>query len=216
MVCIWFAPFFEVLLLKRRVNRTLNNVLCLSYVLFMVVVLVVFYASGDVYRYPIALGGVICGAVPYLLEKFTRVRLQPRLVIAYFLFLIGSQCLGSFLDFYSQFPWWDKMLHFLSGILLAYVAFALLDRMTDESTRQHLSAQIVFLFVLSFTAFVGVVWEIYEFSVDQLLHTQAQQGNTDTMLDLIADTLGGLVTAAWVVWRERQPEGSPVKQKQEA
>ena len=57
---------------------------------------------------------------------------------------------------------------------------------------------VYFSFSLSFAALGGVLWEIYEFSFDQLFGMTLQGGGiTDTMIDLIADTLGGLSIAIW-------------------
>ena len=39
-------------------------------------------------------------------------------------------------------------------------------------------------------------WEIFEFSIDRTGLFQTQRGLADTMLDLIADTVGALMAAA--------------------
>ena len=58
-----------------------------------------------------------------------------------------------------------------------------------------------FIIVLGFTAFIGVLWEFFEFSVDLFIIIKnglpdlwiSQQGLTDTMGDLLFDLLGGLL-----------------------
>ncbi len=48
----------------------------------------------------------------------------------------------------------------------------------------------------------GVVWEMLEWASDSLVGTTFQRGNTDTMIDLVVDGLGGL--GAGLVWSKRR------------
>ena len=65
----------------------------------------------------------------------------------------------------------------------------------------------VALFAFTFAVSVGALWEIVEFAADQLFGMQMQKpmlddpsGLTDTMWDLIVDTLGAAVTSAFGWW----------------
>ncbi len=40
----------------------------------------------------------------------------------------------------------------------------------------------------------GTLWEVFEFTLDRTGLFQTQKGLTDTMLDLVADTVGALAT----------------------
>lgn len=145
----------------------------------------------------IAIGGVVCGAIPLLLALFTKLQFNLPIVISYLIFLIGSQYLGSILDWYSL-GWWDTFMHFISGAILAFSGIALYERLVHRNAGDDISPWFVFLFILSFAALGGVIWEIYEFCTDQLFGMTLQgSGNKDTMTDLSADTAGGLVTAIW-------------------
>ena len=53
----------------------------------------------------------------------------------------------------------------------------------------------IIAFILTFTLAAGVVWEIYEFTCDQVFGTDLQHGNIDTMVDLIVDLIGALIVA---------------------
>jgi hypothetical protein len=61
----------------------------------------------------------------------------------------------------------------------------------------------MFVFILLFVLAFGVFWEVVEFAVAgaaTLSGTPAvlvQYGLDDTMLDLLFDTLGGVVVAVW-------------------
>ncbi|MFC3884808.1 hypothetical protein ACFOU2_15565 [Bacillus songklensis] len=176
-------------------KRKVIIIISLIYVLFMAALFVFYFSKDDSYRYLIAIGGIICGAVPLILVRFTKIKFNMPIMLSYLAFIFGSQFLGSILGFYGL-GWWDTFLHFLSGALLGFVAIALFERMTHKQARHDISCWLVFLFVLSFAVLGGVLWEIYEFSGDQFFDMTMQGGgNTDTMIDLTADAAGGLVIA---------------------
>jgi hypothetical protein len=185
-------------------KRGIQAILSISYTLIMIGLFVLFFLKGDKYRYQIALGGVICGLVPYALDKFFKIKFTLPFIISYFAFLVASQCLGSMLGLYSL-GWWDTpFLHLLSGSLISFLAIDLMGKFSTEQSRSEMSAWFIFLYVLSFGVFGGVLWEIYEFSADQFIGTTTQGGgNFDTMTDLVADTFGALVIAIWYARRAR-------------
>ncbi len=55
-----------------------------------------------------------------------------------------------------------------------------------------------FLFALG----VGAMWEMFEYLVDLTGAYQAQRGLTDTMIDLFADGVGGVIACLCQCWRE--------------
>ncbi|PLR80294.1 hypothetical protein CVD25_14830 [Bacillus canaveralius] len=177
-------------------NRKIVMLLSLLYVLFMASLSVYYYSTGESYKSIVAIGGIICGAIPLLLSLFTKLHFNLPIIISYLLFLVGSQYLGSILGWY-ELGWWDTFLHFISGVILAFTGIALYERLVHRSAGKHISPWFIFLFTLSFSVFGGVVWEIYEFSGDQLFGMTLQGGgNKDTMMDLVSDTAGGLLIAA--------------------
>ncbi|MEE8669968.1 MAG: hypothetical protein SOI41_04780 [Heyndrickxia coagulans] len=178
-----------------NMDRKIVFGISLVYVLWMAVLCAMQYTAGASWKAAVALGGVICGAIPLILSWIPRLRFHLPLVISYFLFLTGSQYFGSIRGWYGL-GWWDTFLHFVSGVLLGFAAIALYERLVRRDAGKGVSAWFVFLFVLGFAALGGVLWEIYEFSGDQFFGTTLQGGgNKDTMTDLIADVLGGLVVA---------------------
>ena len=184
-------------------KRGIQNILSIGYAILMIVLFVILFMKGDKYRYPIALGGIACGLVPLALDKFFKIRFHLPFIISYFAFLVGSQCLGSMLKLYSL-GWWDTFLHVLSGLLIAFLAIDLMEKFSTDQSRSEMSAWFIFLYVLSFGVFGGVLWEIWEFSVDHIIGTNTQGGgNFDTMTDLIADTVGAIVIALWIARRSK-------------
>ncbi|OMP68319.1 hypothetical protein BTO28_02490 [Domibacillus epiphyticus] len=184
-------------------NRILVILLSFLYVLFMASLAGFYYKNDETEKVLAAVAGVLCGAMPLLLlALFLRLQFTAPLIVFYFIFLFCSQYLGSILDWYA-ISWWDLFLHFMSGVLLAYAAIPLYERMVHRSAGKKVSSWFIFLFTLSFAVLGGVLWEIYEFSMDQFFNMALQGGNKDTMTDLIADTVGGFVMATWAGLRTR-------------
>jgi hypothetical protein len=176
-------------------NRKLVIFLSLIYVLFMAALAVYYFTHNVSFKGTVAIGGIICGAVPLLLALFTKLQFNLPIVISYLVFLVGSQYFGSILGWYGL-GWWDTFMHLVSGAILAFSGIALYERLIHRNAGDEISPWFVFLFTLSFAALGGVLWEVYEFSSDQFFDMTLQGGgNKDTMTDLIADTIGGLVIA---------------------
>lgn len=185
-------------------NRKLVIIFSAMYIIFMALLAFYYHQNGESFKSIVAVGGIACGAIPLLLALFTKLQFNLPIVISYLIFLIGSQYFGSILGWYGL-GWWDTFMHFVSGAILAFSGIALYERLIHRQAGDSISAWFVFLFTLSFAAFGGVLWEVYEFSCDQFINMTLQGGgNKDTMTDLIADTLGGLVIAIWTGIRTKK------------
>ncbi|MFJ7725791.1 hypothetical protein ACIQXV_06445 [Neobacillus sp. NPDC097160] len=178
-------------------NRKLVIIFSGLYALFMAILAVYYFKNGESFKSTVAIGGIVCGAIPLLLALFTKLQFNLPIVISYLIFLVGSQYLGSILGWYGL-GWWDTFMHLVSGAILAFCGIALYERLIHRNAGDEISPWFVFLFTLSFAALGGVLWEVYEFSCDQFFSMTLQGGgNKDTMTDLVADTVGGLVIAIW-------------------
>jgi len=154
-------------------------------------------------------------AAPVLLGPRLPVRIPAEYELLAILFVFASLFLGEFHSYYERFWWWDIALHSGSGLLLGIVGF-LLVYVLNESRRidLHMRPGFVALFAFAFAVSVGALWEIFEFAADQFFGMQMQKpmlgdpsGLTDTMWDLIVDTLGAAVISGFGWWhmkRERR------------
>lgn len=184
-------------------RKKVSIFLCVLYVVFMAVVAVQLFLKDNDSDALIALGGVACGLIPLLIILLTKFELSLPIIIFYLVFLFGSQFLGSLQGFYRN-GWWDSFMHLISGILIAIFGFDLYKRLLRKDHISHLSPWFVSLFILSFAVFGGVLWEIYEFTMDNLFEMGLQGGgNLDTMTDLITDSLGGLIIAIWSFFKTK-------------
>ena len=144
------------------------------------------------------------------------VELPSEIQIVAVLFIFATLFLGEVRDWYDRFWWWDAALHTTSGLLLGMVGFMFVYILNeDRNVDLHMRPSFVALFAFFFAVGIGAIWEVFEFAMDQFFGTNMQpatpndsSGLTDTIHDLIVDTVGAAVVAlgGWrYLKRSRQP-----------
>lgn len=145
---------------------------------------------------------------PTILRQRLPVVIPAEFQILALAFMFSSLFLGEVRGYYENIWWWDILLHASSGLLLGLMGF-LLVYVLNENERAHLNMRprFIAMFAFLFAVAVGAVWEIFEYSMDTFLGTTMQKpmlgddsGLTDTMWDLIVDTLGALVISTLGWW----------------
>ena len=136
--------------------------------------------------------------IPVLLRRRYGIDMPPEFQLITVAFVFLSLFLGSARDFYYRFWWWDVVLHTGSGFLFGIIGFlALFVLNQTDRLPAGIRPAFVCFFGVTFAVFVGVLWEIFEFSVDQIWPSINMQSNEtgvhDTMHDLIVDTLGAVI-----------------------
>lgn len=148
--------------------------------------------SGDRYSYSTQLFSILLLAIPaWCLRHDVMVLPWPILTgIGLALFL---HSLGLVTNLYNTTNWWDSITHFVSGITVASLAAIALIMVIvfSEKTRVPVT-WVPFLIFVSVLSMEGV-WEILEFSLDHIIGTGMQHGLEDTMKDIVANSLSGIV-----------------------
>ncbi len=135
--------------------------------------------------------------IPSILERSIKVSLPASFQIVLLIFIFNAQFLGELVNYYERYWWWDIMLHSWSGVLLGTIGFLLVYILnTTSGVNVIMSPIFISFFALSFAVTCGVLWEIFEYSMDLFFLTNMQKsGLVDTMGDLIVDFLGGLIVS---------------------
>lgn len=132
---------------------------------------------------------VLCGfslllyTVPGILRDKFRIALSGLLEAIVYCFIFAAEILGEIHNFYHIFPYWDTMLHTINGFICAGIGFSLVDLLSSNSKRMHLSPIYVAVVSFCFSMTVGVLWEFFEFTSDRILLTDTQK---DTRVRRIA------------------------------
>ena len=114
--------------------------------------------------------------LPSWVQVQLRIELPPPLEITILCFIFAAEILGEVNAFYVVIPGWDTMLHTLNGFLCAAVGFSLVMLLNnDERLTFDLSPLFLALVAFCFSMTIGVLWEFFEFTADQVMHTDMQK-----------------------------------------
>lgn len=136
---------------------------------------------------------LILFTIPTFLERRLSIDLPNTLEIIILLFIYAAEILGEIQAYYVAFPYWDTLLHTLNGFLCAAVGFSLLDLLNrEECITFSLSPLYLAVVAFCFSMTIGVLWEFFECTMDQLFFLDMQK---DTIVHEISsinlDPAGG-------------------------
>lgn len=141
-----------------------------------------------------ALVSLFVSAIPSILRRDLNVVLPAELnfgiVLALFLHVVGG-----YSGFYDTLAGWDHVTHAMSASLVAALGFVIVVALDKYVESILLPPVFLAFFIVMFTMFVGVVWELMEYATDQMTGSALQYSLDDSMVDLLFDTFGGFVVA---------------------
>lgn len=131
--------------------------------------------------------------LPSTLERKLDLDLPNTLEIIILLFIYAAEILGEIGAYYVTFPYWDTVLHTLNGFLCAAIGFSLLDILNRHNdTRFHLSPLYLAIMSFCFSMTVGVIWEFFECTMDQLFFLDMQKDTVVSAIgSIMLDPTGG-------------------------
>ncbi len=141
-------------------------ILILTFIVFINTIII-----GDWVKIGLSLAAMILYFVPDLVSYSFRLHLPVTLIITYYLFIFASLILGEVFAFYGPFPFWDIVLHLLSGFVIAGIGLSIVEMMSKGEK----SKAFTLLFAFCFSITLGVMWECLEFTFDMTLRTDAQK-----------------------------------------
>lgn len=129
--------------------------------------------------------------LPKLFVK-TRFKLEEIEMLYYLVFIFLAYFLGSVLNLYNLTNYYDTIIHFISGIFTFKIALFIIEKLEIK----NLPKSFIILFGITFSCFIAVIWEFFEFFADILLNMNLQrqltEGVKDTMIDMLSATLGAI------------------------
>lgn len=121
--------------------------------------------------------------VPSFVQLTFKVELPIFLEILILVFIYAAEILGEIDNYYFSIPYWDTILHTINGFVCAAVGFSMVS-LLNRSEKIQFFVSPLFLAIVSFTfsMTIGVLWEFFEFSMDQLFVMDTQK---DTLITSI-------------------------------
>lgn len=133
--------------------------------------------------------------LPVMLGQRFDVRIPHGFETLAVIFVYMSLFLGEIHGYYTRFWWWDMVLHSGAAFILGILGFLLVYVLNEKKEiALDLKPHFIALFAFLFAVGIGVLWEIFEFFMDQSFGLNMQKsGLIDTMWDLIVDVIGAAI-----------------------
>ncbi len=122
---------------------------------------------------------------PAFLQSKMRIEIPAVFQVIIFGFIYAAEILGEVNHYYVKVPGWDTMLHTMNGFLCAAIGFSLIYLLNRGSRNINLSPFYLTLVAFCFSMTVGVVWEFFEFTMDQFFYLDMQK-------DFVVQTIGSV------------------------
>lgn len=159
--------------MKARKNRTKIQMILTLIVVFSVIRQ---FFLGNYHNMFLGILTLILFMVPQFLDKKLSVTIPVGLETVILIFIFSAEILGEINAFYVKIPIWDSILHTTNGFLMAAIGFALIDLFNrSEKFSIKMSPYFVAFFAFCFSMTVGVLWEFFEFSMDQFFGLDMQK-----------------------------------------
>lgn len=137
---------------------------------------------------------LLVSLMPFYLKAAHDVYIPAVFTYGIIIFIFSSVFLGQFGGLYDKWHWYDAFLHFISALVFGLAGFLVLY-VYYVHNKLKIPINIILFFAFFFCLGVGGLWEIIEYGIDKSLGTNMQVSSLDdTMMDLLLDGLGGLVS----------------------
>ena len=113
--------------------------------------------------------------MPAFLQDKMKIEFPAVFQAIIFGFIYAAEILGEVNHYYVMIPGWDTMLHTMNGFLCAAIGFSLIYLLNRSSKHINLSPFYLTLVAFCFSMTVGVIWEFFEFTMDQLFYLDMQK-----------------------------------------
>jgi len=171
--------------LLQRYKETKKSSLLVYFILRALVIfsMVRQIIRGDLNGAFLCIVSLILFTIPGLIKLKLKITLPSVLETIIYIFIFAAEILGEIYNFYGNIPNWDLMLHTINGFLCAAVGFSLIDLLNENSKKLKLSPFYVTLVAFCFSMTVGVCWEFFEYTADNVVLYDMQK---DTLVSAIS------------------------------
>ncbi len=156
-------------------NETHKNVGLIFFLLqlFCVITLIWTAVAGQYLYVLLSIATILLLFVPWLVEAVFDIVISPPLKIIYMCCAVAGPVCGPIYKLYYLIPFWDTMLHTISGFLLAGIGFAI-PEITDRNNNNSPNLILRMVLAFCFSMAAAVLWEFFEFSMDVIFHMDMQ------------------------------------------
>lgn len=128
---------------------------------------------------------LILFTIPTIISEKFKIGIPSLLEAIIYLFIYSTAILGEINNFYGIIPFWDTILHTLNGFICAGIGFSLVDLLNQNSDKIKLSPLYVAIVAFCFSMTIGILWEFFEFSADNIAKTDMQKDRIVTEISSV-------------------------------
>lgn len=183
----------------------IGNVLAWLFRLFIILLGASYYVKDNITGFIFFLLTFILSLIPIMLEQLYKIKFHwvVGLTVS---FLLAVHMFG-FYGAYIWYPFYDDFAHAIGSSMAALIGFAFIYSL-NYANRVKVSLPAMGVFTLLWTTTLGAIWEIIEFTWDNITifsykYGFSQNSLLDTMTDLSLDVLAGVVIALFCVFLVR-------------
>ncbi len=150
----------------------------------------------DMYQGAQSLLSVALAALPPLFYRVTGLKRTYQLDVIVLVFMFLAHTLGVAAVFYHVVPYYDKVMHALSGTLTMMLALPFFYLLKRPHVVEKRDGALAVAFCLCAALAVAGLWEVVEYFINRITGIDVQavalSGVTDTMRDMIVCLAGAL------------------------
>ena len=128
----------------------------------------------------------------YIIQRIFKFKISDSLNFIYILFIFMAHFLGVVINLYDKIYWFDKFVHFLSGIITSFVSLYVIIKFKKDG-----NIKFTIIYIIAFSLMCASLWEIFEYTSSYYFNVDPQKvvltGVTDTMGDIIVAFLGSII-----------------------
>lgn len=177
----------------------LKNITTIILTIFFIGSLGYFIYTKDSMGISVSIFCLVLTPVLYQINKRDSKLLSDGLYSIFMWYACIASVLGSGYGFYD-IPHYDDFLHVTSGVLTVTAAYTFIKYFNTEEQISKMNILFIAMFMFMFSMGIASLWEIGEFSMDQIMHTHTQVGGlTDTIMDMIDALVGCIVSLPYAL-----------------
>lgn len=148
----------------------------LSLRFLVILTMIAQFLNGHYESVAICLLTLVLFILPSAIERRLHIDLPDVLEIIILFFIFAAEILGEINEYYLIIPFWDTMLHTINGFLFAAIGFAIVNILNrDKNISMTLSPFYMAVTAFCFSMTIGVLWEIFEWSMDSFFALDMQK-----------------------------------------
>lgn len=175
-------------------------------VIYVITSILAFYLNYKSQNMNGILMGVVALLTPWIVPVLFKIlKLKPvyEIYVIYLIFVYFASLVGSCLHGYSL-PYFDKVLHFSSGLFATLIAVMLFCKIKNVKKVENAADYKIFLlFINSMNLAIAALWEFYEYALLIFFNNDAVNHYTtgvhDSLTDMICAFIAGLIITCLII-----------------